>query len=225
LPFLEEQRRIIVITRYATEAFSYNTKLINPKEFKSYKDLLDPKWKGKIMIYNPTVAGAGDAKLAFFYLHPELGEGFIRALAGQDVVAMANIEQMMQWLASGQYPIAIGGSLTAGGPFYKERLIDDLPATQMKEGGSVHVGVGAVGLFNKAPHPNAAKVFLNWVLGKEGAAEFAKSGPYPSTRVDVPKFVEDWRFAQPNYIFLDDEKGIKIRGPVRDLAKQIFKLQ
>ena len=226
LLFADKGRTTLVMVTYATEAFGYNTKQVDPKEFKSYKDLLNPKWKGKMAIYNPTVPGAGDAKLAFFQLHPDLGPDFIRALAkDQEVIAMANVEQMMDWLANGRVAIVLGASKVAGAEFKKQGLIDYADPKNMKEGGSVHVGVGAVALFNKAPHPNAAKVYINWLLSKEGATEFAKAGPYPSLRVDVPSFVDPYEVAQPNYMRLDTEEGSNVRVTVREAAKDLFTLR
>jgi hypothetical protein len=51
---------------------AFNTKLVNPAEIKSYWDLLNPKWKGKIVAYDPTLGGSGDAT-RFFYYHKSLG--------------------------------------------------------------------------------------------------------------------------------------------------------
>jgi iron(III) transport system substrate-binding protein len=57
----------------------YNTKQVNPGEVKSYWDLLNPKWKGKIVAYDPNLGGAGDA-MRFFYHHKSLGRDFIRRI-------------------------------------------------------------------------------------------------------------------------------------------------
>ena len=60
---------------------AFNTKLVNPAEIKSYWDLLNPKWKGKIVAYDPTLGGSGDA-MRFFYhstsLGPDSSERFSR---------------------------------------------------------------------------------------------------------------------------------------------------
>ena len=56
----------------------YNTKLVNPAEIKSYWDLLNPKWKGKIVAYDPTLGGAGDA-MRFFYSSEESRTGIYQA--------------------------------------------------------------------------------------------------------------------------------------------------
>jgi iron(III) transport system substrate-binding protein len=54
---------------------TYNTKLVNPSEIKSYWDLLNPKWKGKIVSVDPLVSGPISAAQIFFYKHPRFGTG------------------------------------------------------------------------------------------------------------------------------------------------------
>ncbi len=59
---------------------AYNTKLVKPTDIKSYWDVLNPKWKGKIVAYDPTLGGAGDA-MRFFYHNKSLGQGIHPARA------------------------------------------------------------------------------------------------------------------------------------------------
>src|SRR5687767_3777688 len=85
----------------------YNTKLVNPAEIKSYWDLLNPKWKGKIVAYDPTLGGAGDA-MRFFYHQKSLGPEFIkRILTETDLVISTDTRQMGDWLAGGRYALSL----------------------------------------------------------------------------------------------------------------------
>jgi len=75
-----EQRHIFVyIANPSSSGFYYNTNLVSPKEFKSYWDLVTPKWKGKYVSQEPTSTGLGGG-LQFMYYHPELGPEFIKRL-------------------------------------------------------------------------------------------------------------------------------------------------
>jgi ABC-type thiamine transport system substrate-binding protein len=77
-----EQRHIFVyIANPSSSGFYYNTNLVNPKEFKSYWDLVAPKWKGKYVSQEPSNTGLG-ASMQFFYYHPELGVEYIKRLFG-----------------------------------------------------------------------------------------------------------------------------------------------
>ena len=58
----------------------YNTKLVDSSGFKSYWDLLDPRWKGKIVVFDPKAGGFAATRDRFFYHNPELGPLFLRRL-------------------------------------------------------------------------------------------------------------------------------------------------
>ena len=87
-------------------SISYHTKLVDVKEFKSYGDLLQPKWKGKIAIRDIREAGPGAGNTRFFYYHSELGPSFIRKLFGEmDATLFRDFRQGPDWLATGKYAI------------------------------------------------------------------------------------------------------------------------
>ncbi|HYA29607.1 MAG TPA: extracellular solute-binding protein, partial [Acidobacteriota bacterium] len=87
-------------------AVNYNTKLVDAKDFKSYWDLLQPKWKGRIEARDIREAGPGAGNTRFFYYHPELGPGFIRKLFGEmEVTLFRDFRQGPDWLATGKYAI------------------------------------------------------------------------------------------------------------------------
>jgi iron(III) transport system substrate-binding protein len=173
----------------------YNTKLVNPAEIKSYWDLLNPKWKGKIVGYDPTLGGAGDA-MRFFYHHKSLGPEFIkRILTETDIVISSDTRQMGDWLAGGKYALSIFGPISRMDLDVMQ--IQGLPVSwfepdHLKEGAYITAGSGGVALINKAPHPNAAKIALNWLLSREGQITYQKlftqgnDGP-DSLRIDIPK--------------------------------------
>ena len=69
-----EQRHIFVyIANPSSSGFYYNTTLVNPKEFKSYWDLVAPKWKGKYVSQEPTSTGLGRVHCNSFIIIPSLG--------------------------------------------------------------------------------------------------------------------------------------------------------
>ena len=87
-------------------AIHYNTKLVDVKEFKSYWDLLNPKWKGKIEARDIREAGPGAGNTRFFYYHPELGPLFIKRLFGEmDATLFRDFRQGPDWLATGKFAI------------------------------------------------------------------------------------------------------------------------
>ncbi|HYT57780.1 MAG TPA: extracellular solute-binding protein [Verrucomicrobiae bacterium] len=84
-------------------SIGYNTKLVNVKDFKSYWDLLAPKWKGKIISRDIRVSGPGSGNARLFYHLPDVGPTFIRKLYGEmDVTLFRDYRQGSDWLAVGK---------------------------------------------------------------------------------------------------------------------------
>ncbi len=70
--------------------------------------------------------------------------------------------------------------------------------------GTVSAGFGLIGLVNKAPHPNAAKLFLNWIAMKEGSEVYNKSQVTVSNRTDVNnEWVPDYMLPTPGVDYFD----------------------
>ena len=172
-------------------AINYNTKVIDAKEFKSYWDLLNPKWKGKIEVRDIREAGPGAGNTRFFYYHPELGPAFIRKLFGEtDVTLFRDFRQGPDWLATGKYAICFFCEVDV---LKQQGLpVDTLGPHAFKEGGGLVQQFGTLALVNRAPHPNAAKVFVNWLLSRKGQIALQKrtsngESPADSLRIDIPK--------------------------------------
>jgi iron(III) transport system substrate-binding protein len=170
----------------------YNIKQVNPAEFKSFWDLLNPKWKGKMASLDPTSFGMG-AALQFFYYHKDLGPPFIKRLYGEMQITLSrDARQMTDWLAAGKFAICIrcNAGSEVGKAVQQKLPIAYLDTEDWKEGGSSSAAGGTLALPNRAPHPNAAKVFINWFLSREGQIALQKFGrpdAHNSRRVDIPK--------------------------------------
>jgi iron(III) transport system substrate-binding protein len=169
----------------------YNTASVNPKEFTSYYDLFKPKWAGKIVALDPRPRTEIGTTMQFFYYHPELGPSFVRQLFGsKDITFSRDSRQMIDWLAQGRFAICFGcsGALKAKNQGLPIEIFD---TSTWKEGASFSVGGGTLSLPNRAPHPNAAKVFINWYLSRRGQIALQKLGdpdePPNSARTDIPK--------------------------------------
>ncbi len=190
-----EGKYILVYVGAPLFLVGYNTKQINPSLFKSYWDLLDPKWKGKIVAFDPKSGGFAATRDRFFFHNPELGAAFLRRLFSEMALTLyARYPQGEDWLATGKYALclcrhqSISEAKTQGLP------VDLMEPTQFKEGVGVETRAKTMVLMNQAPHPNAAKVFINWFLSREGQLDFQKTsakyidaGAEGSLRIDIPK--------------------------------------
>ena len=190
-----EGKYILVYVGAPLFLVGYNTKQVNPSGFKSYWELLDPMWKGKIVAFDPKAGGFAATRDRFFFHNSELGPTFVRRLFSEmALILYARFPQGEDWLAAGKYALclcrhqSISEAKTQGLP------VDLMEPAQFKEGVGVESRAKTLVLMSQAPHPNAAKVFLNWFLSREGQSDFQKSaakyvdaGAEGSLRMDVSK--------------------------------------
>jgi iron(III) transport system substrate-binding protein len=151
----------------------YNTKLVNPEVIRSVWDLLDPKWKGKFIGLWPRANYVSTA-LLFMYHHPQVGPKFLeRFYSEMDVTYFSDFRQGTDWLAAGKYPLCFLCRL-------RRAVEQGLPVAeadpyQFKEAPGIGANNGAIVVMNSPPHPNGAKVFINWYLSREGQIAFRKA--------------------------------------------------
>ena len=173
---------------------AYNTNLINPKDYKSLWDFLNPKLKGKIVSPDIRKVRGSGLSVQYLYYHKDLGPEFIRRFYGEmDVTLTADVRQAVDWLAVGKFALSMPTQSSYTAKAKAQGLpVDEFDPHHMKEGASLTVAFGQLALMNRAPHPNAAKVFVNWLLSREGQTAFQRVISIPgdaknSRRIDVPK--------------------------------------
>lgn len=223
--YAERDRMILVWLSYTKSAIYVNTDQVKSEEFRSVRDLLNPKWKGKILAGDPRFAGPGQATFSYFYAHKDLGPDFIRMLAKQNLHLLQDDRQTSEWLATGKYPVLVGGSDTDVEPFLRQNLpIRILNPKQLREGGYLTAGAGGLSIMNKAPHPNAAKVYINWLLSKEGQTALVKSNGYHSRRVDTPIPPEPWKFPphEGYWVSYGESAVFDIKAKLVPFLKELF---
>jgi iron(III) transport system substrate-binding protein len=220
-----EQQYVLRLFSSESEEFSINTQYVKPEEIRSAQDLLNPKFKGKIATHDPTVPGTGSNQAARFYV--QFGEDFVKKLFVDQQPAISRDErQLTDWLLRGTYPIVFGANdarveemRKEGMPLHPVHGLPDLP-------GTVAVGNGLVAMFKNAPHPNAAKLFINWLASKEGLETYARAVKWATTRNDIDEksFVPESSIPRPglNYFDLSDweftvTKKAEARARVKEL--------
>lgn len=181
--FLDKAKKYVLsFAAYESPLAFYNAKYVKADELKTFTDLLNPRWKGKISLADPR-GGATAVNMAIVY--QKFGPDFIRdLLIKQEPVIVKTPRQIMGWFASGQYPIAMGIPNTAFEEF-KEKGVD-APAGKVSGLDIWSVGVGGIQIPEPHPHPNATIVFVNWLLTKDVQAKIMKAVNLNSRRTDVP---------------------------------------
>ena len=200
--FVDDGHYILRTQAYVTPELVINTKLVKPREVSRWKSLLDPKWQGKIVAKDPGVSGAGTSLIAMFYM--QFGPDFVKRLyQGQKPTISRDGRQAALFLAQETYPILIGPEPTYIEQFkaqgYPLEYIFPTDAPSIISG-----GYGLLSLVNKAPHPNAAKLYINWLAGRDAQEKFAEALRAVSLRTDERyEGLPYWVFPQKGVTYLD----------------------
>ncbi len=224
LHFLDNDRRSLAFYSRTGSTIMVNTEIVKAEDFKSYRDLLSPKWKGEIVINDPTGVGGG-ARVSTV-MHVLLGPDFLRELAKQEPMITRDQRQQVEWVARGRYAILLGPGTTNMAEFRKvgAPIRHVIPT----EGTWSGAGGGTISMIKNAAHPAAARVFLNWFLSREGQTVAVKAAQEQSRRLDVsPEYIEEDRRLQPgvNYVDGDSESFIQKIEETRALVREVFSAQ
>ena len=162
--------------------FYYNSDEVDPAELKTMKDLLNPKWKGKMIM--------GDVRTGYTFpvmwkARKLYGDEFItQLLIGQEVVFNRDPRQVAEQMVRGKYQIATGISKTIMQPYVEQGLGTNIKSLSFPDV-QVETASGTTWLFNKGPHPYASRIFVNWILSQHGQATLSRLNGDNSRRTDV----------------------------------------
>lgn len=183
-PWADKEHKIIRYFLYPLPPIAINTQLVRTEDIKSYYDLLAPKWKGKITINDPTTAGIGFSVFSTMMFYKALDMDYFQQLVKQEPVIIRDQRLQVDWVAKAKYSIALWPRsepiveyMRAGAP------VSYTPVP--KEGTHLATGGSSISLINRAPHPNAARLFINWLLSREGQMHMQDSLKLPSAREDI----------------------------------------
>ena len=176
---------------------TYNTELVTEADIagiNSVWDFFDDKWKGQVIALSPLDTGASGT-IHVVYAHPEMGPEWLARFYSKEfgVTFVGDVRTIVDSIALGGHAFSIfdQGASSQIELLKHEGLPVDTWTKNLKEGGVFRTtsSLAWIGMLDRAPNPNAAKLFLNWFLTQEGQTAYhtlSTSPPNPSLRVDVP---------------------------------------
>ncbi len=187
-PYLDDDKTSVSMIASIMPFAVYNTDLIKKGEITTFTDPLKPQYKGKIVINDPTVTGPGYAFLGHLALNvwnvDQTRDYLTKLLVQQEAVIQRDNRTEIEWVARGKFPIGLLPNPDPMAEFLK--LGAPVDPVSVEGGIFVTCAAGAFSIPTRLAHPNAARLFINWLLTREGATVFSKGFGNPSSRVDVP---------------------------------------
>jgi iron(III) transport system substrate-binding protein len=211
-PFSADGTRVpIYVIQYG---ILVNTDMVKPaEEPKSWKDLLNPRWKGKILSDDMRALGGG--AVFFMVTTQKFGKGYHESLAAQQPHMNRELRGNYPRVARGEYPLYA--------PFTLPDSLDlkGLPVKAIQpEEGSPYVRFDGT-IFKGAPRPNAARLLLDFFLSDEAQLVYANLGFVPVIGGLESRIAGEARaIAQAKLLGTTDPK---LQDEMLKLAKSIYK--
>jgi iron(III) transport system substrate-binding protein len=208
-----------IVTRILVSPLAYNTKLVKKEDApKSFKDLLDPKWAGKMVKAHP--AYSGTIMNATFQIARDLGWEYLEKLAKQRIMQVQSATDTPKKISLGERAVMVDGAgyLVIR---YKEQG-QPVDIIYPEEGTPLCTGPSA--LFKAAPNPNAARLFYNWMHSREAQqylVDFARQYSPHGQTVEKPGV----RPLKDIKLMKEDPEGVlKNADAIKKRYAQIFKV-
>jgi iron(III) transport system substrate-binding protein len=149
--------------RFTLSPLEYNTRLVKPEDApKSFADLLEPKWKGKLVKAHPGYSGT--IMTVTFQISRDIGWDYLKKLGQQQVMQVQSAADPPKKVAQGERPVAADG-----GEYLPLQMIDKgAPLALVYPAEGTPSIPGGAGVVVDAPHPNAARLFAIYLFSRDG---------------------------------------------------------
>ena len=199
----------------------YNAAFVSPEKVErlGLKVMLEPEYKGKTVWHDPLQFGTGQTQALL--VQKQLGpEGFRKLLTEQDIQMVAQQQQVVEAMARGTAWIGLGAPVKGLiAPYLQAGIKADIRSF----GNRPEVNIASIGgsnlyVFNRRPHPNATRVFINWILSKDVQAQLAKLLDQDTRRTDVPRAADADETPAPGVTYMSTQREEFEENQARVLA-------
>lgn len=183
---LDPQDKHAIAFNFSTYSPFVNNNLVKVgEEPKVWKDLLDPRWKSKMMAINPTSSAGLINTFIPLMREKVIDEQYLKSLYAQDMQFTVSAPDEAARLSRGERPLSVADINISFAKFVAEGA--PIRAIEMNDG--MVMSPLPIVAFDGGPHPNAGKVFINWLLSPEGQTVWNKANGAPGVRKDVSNFL------------------------------------
>lgn len=214
----DANKNIFVISTNIAPSIIVNTDLVKKGEISAWQDLLDPKWRGKMVMSDPRTGSGPGTSIQTWQI---LGEDFWKKMATQGITMQVKYDQVVSQIALGDKAVGIFPPFTSIIPAIRAGA--PIQMVHFKEG--VVYAVNGAAIVKNAPHPNAALVVLNWMLTKEGQTAIGIGLGTYTIRKDI---VENWlgvpELNPATFTLLEPANNVDAAATAKatDFAKAVF---
>lgn len=194
-----------------------NTKLVPPSDMpKSWMDLVDSKWRGKMLMDDPRSAGAGNSWFVSTVLHPTLGKMFHQKLAENKpiVVGVGHYQQIASRIAHGEDSVGFPADA-----YWIEEL-KGAPVKWIAPEEGITYTINGVGLVKGAARPNAAKVFIDFTTSEDFQKIVGRTTA--PVRAGVPSTRKEWSLDHVKLLPRPTPASGKEREEFNRLAESLY---
>jgi iron(III) transport system substrate-binding protein len=192
-----------------------NTKLVQEKDMpKTWEDLLDPKWKGKMIADDPKAAGGGNSVFTILYEDKRYGEDYLKKLAEQKIVFTRQRDENANAVARGEHAIYIPSTS------YTLIRMKDAPVTWIGPKDMTPYLYISRGIMKDAPHPNASRLFSEFMITPEAQKALSQVTTPALKGIDPP--IESMKVSYDSMV-TQTEKQMEDQNKYYEIFTKIFK--
>jgi iron(III) transport system substrate-binding protein len=205
------------VVRVTVSNVVYNTNLVRPEELpRSWKDLTDPRYRGKLVVAHPSYSGV--ALTYIQALQGLYGWDYFKGIAATDPLVVQSVIDVTGKVVSGER--AIGAGTNDYSNYTQMKRGQPIQTLQMSEG--VPFVVSPQAIPKTAPHPNAARLFVEYSLSKEGQGVLVNEGGLYPVRDDVDLPPDRTPLKDLKLLFTDPLETVRVRANIQRQFSDIF---
>jgi ABC-type Fe3+ transport system substrate-binding protein len=222
--FLDVEQKHVFGMFFSISTGSINRDVLPDLKVKSFEDLLHPALNGKMVSVDPRVGGAGESLAAAVYSRYGR-EGLKKLFVDQDVLLVKGNLEVAEQVVRKAKPVSLTSVSPDSQLKYREAGVklnlEDLVVPELARAGT---NGSCPAIFKNPPHPNATKLFINWLLSQDGQKYISAARGEPSARTDVvPTKPEDAPKPGMKYLYAHKEEVMmKYLAPAQKILRELI---